>query len=41
MTINEYGIYDITPIISIIANVIIVLKTIDYVIFRNLKTDRW
>lgn len=39
MTINDYWIYAITPIISLIANVFIILKTVDYCIFRNLKTD--
>lgn len=39
MTTNEFGIYGITPIISIIANVIIILKTIDYLTFKNLKEN--
>lgn len=39
MTINEYWIYEITPILCLIAQFLIILKTCDYVIFKCLKND--
>jgi hypothetical protein len=39
MTINEYGLYEITPLLAVIFNVIIILKTVDYLVFKALKEN--
>lgn len=39
MEINSVGMYSITPILCIIANVFIILKTIDYIFFKCLKEE--
>lgn len=41
MAINEYWIYDITNIISIILSVVMVYKTVDWCIFKSLKSEQW
>ena len=39
MEINNFGMYSITPILCIIANVFIILKTVDYCFFKCLKEE--
>ena len=35
--INQYGIYEISNIISIIAGVLIILKALEYAFFKSLN----
>ena len=37
MQINQYGIYEISNVISIVAGVVIILKALEYAFFNSLN----
>lgn len=39
MMTNDFWMFELTPIISLIVNVIIILKTVDYIYFKCLKEE--
>lgn len=39
MEINQYWIYEVSNVVIIVLGVLIILKTIDYIFFKNIKDN--